>query len=330
MNSSRIIGAIDNFKDLKILVIGDFILDAYYKGHVDRVSPEAPVPILDVDSKEFRLGGAANVARNLSELGAEAILCSVVGIDDPGKLSLDLMTQRGLTTLGIVKSAKRPTSVKTRLMSEHVQMLRMDEEITSDLSDQEESALLNSIVHLMDTHSPTAVVFEDYNKGVLTEVVIKKVIELSKARGIITAVDPKRQNFFTFAGVSLFKPNMKELKEGLNMPNLDAPPVQLDKAFTALKEQMAVDVALFTLSADGVYITADSSSHHIGAIPRNIADVSGAGDTVIATATCALASGLNLEETAFLANLAGGWVCQFPGVVPITKDALKIETDKIL
>lgn len=330
MDKASIIGAIDRFKELNILVVGDFILDAYYHGTVERVSPEAPVPILNVGSKEYRLGGAANVARNLSELGSTAILCSVVGNDDQGNLSMEIMKERGLSTDGIVKSAKRPTSVKTRLMSDHVQMLRMDEETTSSLSDQEEAALLNAITHLMDTHKPAAVVFEDYNKGVLTESLISKVIALSKARGVITTVDPKKENFFSYEGVSLFKPNFKELKEGLNLSALQADEKGLSEAYRELNSRMNVDAALFTLSSHGVFVASDNESHHLQAIPRNIADVSGAGDTVIAAATCALASDLSLEETAFLANLAGGWVCQFPGVVPITNDALKAETEKIL
>lgn len=328
MNHQAILSAFDQISTFNILVIGDVILDAYYKGKVERISPEAPVSILDIQSKDYRLGGAANVALNIQGLGAKPILCSIIGNDISGKRVLDLMTKADLEIEGVCSSASRVTSVKTRLISNNHQLMRMDEEQTDLMDEIDQERLLKSILDLVDRKNPNAIIFEDYDKGVISAPLIEKVITLARKRGIPVAVDPKKRNFLAYSGATLFKPNLKELKDGLNLPDLEATPEDLKSAFQFLCEIMPVETAFFTLSSKGVFITNGAESHAIPAQIRNIADVSGAGDTVISTAACALAAGLELKEIAFISNLAGGWVCQFPGVVAIDAHSLKDEFTK--
>ncbi len=330
MNKEELLRLVSQFNQLKILVIGDVILDAYYKGDVSRISPEAPVPVLDIRSKDYRLGGAANVGLNVNKLGASSILCSVIGDDDAGASIKKLMQKEGLDSSGIVTSGARQTSKKTRMVSGFSQLLRFDEEITSSLSSEDERMLLNRIISLIDKHSPNAIIFEDYDKGCITSQLIKSVISKASSLGIKVTVDPKKRNFFSYAGATLFKPNMKELREGLALPHLTSNHNDLMSAYRLLQEKMPVGCAFFTLSADGVFITDGSENHHIPAFNRTIADVSGAGDTVISAATCALAVGMDLRNIATISNLAGGWVCQFPGVVSITQNDLLEEINKSL
>ena len=329
MDAKEIIEHIERFPSLKVLVIGDVIVDKYYKGNVDRVSPEAPVPILNVESKEERLGGAANVAINVKALGAEPILCSVIGQDSGGSSVLSLMKKEGLNTDGLLSVKDRPTSVKSRMMSGHFQLLRTDEETTEPLNKDTRDALTHKIKMLILDAMPDAIIFEDYDKGVIDAELIHDVVKLANERGVLTTVDPKSRNFWDYKHVSLFKPNLKELREGLNILDLDTSSESLEAAFAQLKEKMPVEAAFFTLSGDGVYITNGDSNHRIAAHKRNISDVSGAGDTVIAVATCAMAAQMSLEEVASISNLAGGWVCQFPGVVSIDLEALKAEIQKL-
>lgn len=328
MSNRSLIDKIDAFNSLKVLVIGDVILDAYYSGKVNRISPEAPVPVLDIAKKEYRLGGAANVALNLQALGAQPILCSIIGSDFAGRQVLDLMTTAQLSLDGIHSSASRITSVKTRLVSNNNQLIRMDEEQTDALLESDDSRLGKSIEDLIDKNGPDAIVFEDYDKGVVGARLITKVIAKARTLGIPVSVDPKKNNFLSYAGATLYKPNMKELREGLNMPNLAANKDDLQNAFGLLNDIMPVELVLFTLSSDGVFIASHEASHLLETQTRDISDVSGAGDSVISVATCAKAVNASLAEIALLSNLAGGWVCQFPGVVPITSDALKSEVMK--
>lgn len=330
MNKEELLRSISQFNQLIILVIGDVILDAYYKGDVSRISPEAPVPVLDIKSKDYRLGGAANVGLNVNRLGASSILCSVIGDDDAGAAIKKLMQDQGLDASGIVTSGSRQTSKKTRMVSGFSQLLRFDEEITTNLSTEDEKVLLQRVSSLIDEHKPNAIIFEDYDKGCITAPLIKTVIAKASGLGIKVTVDPKKRNFFSYAGASLFKPNMKELREGLNLPNLRSNNADLMSAYAQLQEKMPVESAFFTLSADGVFITDGNENHHIPAFNRTIADVSGAGDTVISAATCALAIGMNLKDIATISNLAGGWVCQYPGVVSISQKDLLEEIKKSL
>lgn len=322
MDKAAITRAIDRFQNLRVLIVGDVILDAYYCGRVSRISPEAPVSVLDVTSKEHRMGGAANVALNVKKLGATPLLCSVVGTDDAGRQITALMESESLPVTGIHASGERKTSVKTRFMDGSHHLLRMDEESTAPLSAQDEGAVLAFLSDIIERGKVDVVIFEDYDKGAVTPGIIAHVCLLAKAKNIPVAVDPKKRNFLHYAGVTLFKPNLRELREGLGLHDLGTTRPELENAFRALCETMPVEIALFTLSDNGAFITNGRETHHFPAHKRTIADVSGAGDTVIATAACALAAGLGIGETAYLANLAGGWVCQFPGVVAVEADAL--------
>lgn len=330
MDKNRILEAIASFTQQKVLVIGDVILDAYYRGEVSRISPEAPVPIVELKSKEYRLGGAANVALNTKDLGVTSIMCSTIGDDPTAKKVTDLFREAGLNDEGLIPSGRRTTSVKTRIISGYQQMLRIDEEERSPLGEHDDRILFDRIKAVIHLEKPDAIIFEDYDKGVISEALVAQIMEVAKESDIKVTVDPKRRNFFGYTGTTLFKPNLKELKDGLNWPEMSTSDEDLMMAFHLLRDKMPVDIALFTLSAEGMFITDGNQSHRLPAFKRNIADVSGAGDTVIATATAGLNAGLNLEEIAFISNVAAGWVCQYPGVVSITQEALSNEVAKLL
>ena len=311
--------------EVTALVVGDVMLDAYYWGKVERISPEAPVPIVHVEKKENRLGGAANVALNIKALHANAIICSVVGDDDKGKLFCELIEKEGMDSIGIIKSAARKTTVKTRVIGNNHQMLRVDQEILDELNEKDETQLFNRISELINSKKIDVIIFEDYDKGILTSTLIEKIIALANKNKIATTVDPKKKHFSFYKNVTLFKPNLKELKEGLkeDFDNNDLTAVK--KAVAKLKINQNADFILTTLSEQGILITGNNVEAVVPAHVRNISDVSGAGDTVIAVASLALAAGLEPVAMAQLANLAGGLVCEEVGVVPVRKDKLKEE-----
>lgn len=317
------------FSSKRILVVGDVMIDSYMRGTVTRVSPEAPVPIINLKKTEDRLGGAANVALNLLALGAEPILCAVIGEDKGGETFETLLKNQHLSVEGIVKSPSRVTTVKTRVIGNHQQLLRIDEEQIADLSEQQEDELLRK-VELIIASNIDAIIIEDYNKGLLTPKVIESIIALAQKNNIIITVDPKKDNFLAYKGVTLFKPNLKELKEGLNMHfDFGSDRGDFEKAIQRLEEKLQNKISFVTLSEYGVFIKNEVESHYIDAHRRNITDVSGAGDTVISVATLCLASGLQLDEIAEIANLSGGLVCEVSGVVPIDKGRLKAEVLKL-
>jgi D-glycero-beta-D-manno-heptose-7-phosphate kinase len=310
------------FRQKKILVVGDVMIDAYLIGKVNRISPEAPVPIVSLQKEEQRLGGAANVALNLKSLGAETLLCSVVGNDKKGKQFVSILENETMQTKGIYLSDERVTTVKTRVLGNNQQLLRIDEEDTFYLSEKEETAFLKMVKDLISTEKIDALIFEDYNKGVLSKKVISELISLANEKGIPTAVDPKKVNFFAYQGVTLFKPNLKELKEGVDLNCSFENREKFDKAIQILEEKLENKISFVTLSENGVFIKEGGNSSHQPAHIRNIADVSGAGDTVISVATLALAAGLSIESIAELSNLAGGLVCEKSGVVSIDPNQL--------
>ncbi|TAE16451.1 MAG: D-glycero-beta-D-manno-heptose-7-phosphate kinase [Bacteroidetes bacterium] len=313
----------DNFSRLRVLIIGDVMIDSYLWGDVTRISPEAPVPIVQVKQRDKRLGGAANVALNVQALGATPILCATVGKDSDGQDFLDILAKNNLSADGICLSDSRVTTIKHRILSGHQHLLRVDSEQTNLLSPADSAELWLRIEAILPTVH--VVIFEDYDKGVLSEELIQKTIALAQKLDIPTIVDPKLRNFWHYKGATVFKPNLKELKEGLktdfNPKNLD----ELKQAITTLKERLSLKQALVTLSERGVYIDAEQESHLIPAHVRAIADVSGAGDTVVSVASLALALGLKPALMAGLANLAGGLVCEHVGVVPIVREELLAE-----
>lgn len=319
----------DEFTRKRILVLGDVMIDAYMRGSVTRVSPEAPVPIINLKKTEDRLGGAANVALNLIALGAEPILCAVIGKDKGGETFTSLLQHTGLSTEGIVTSENRITTVKTRVIGNHQQLLRIDEEQTNDLTHAQENELIENVKKIIAT-SIDAIIIEDYNKGLLTKRVIESVIQLANENNIIITVDPKKANFFAYKNVTLFKPNLKELKEGLNTQfDFVNQRDKFETAILKMEEKLQNKISFVTLSEHGVYIKNGVNKHYIDAHLRNIADVSGAGDTVISVATLCLTVGLEIDEIAEIANLSGGLVCEISGVVPIEKERLKAEVLKL-
>lgn len=308
------------FNGKRVLVVGDVMTDAYIKGQVTRMSPEAPVPVVDLQEQEQRIGGAGNVALNLIALGANAILASVIGQDNAGNELEQMLQNAGIQTTALVVSAQRKTTIKTRVLSNGKQMLRIDSEDQHDLQPNEAALLKENILALL-AEGIDGVLLEDYNKGVLTTELIQWIIAESNARNIPIAVDPKKKNFFSYVGCTLFKPNLKELKEGLHIDfNFQQDPNALHKAIEQLQHQINSRYTLVTLSEHGVQLFDGQSHQYHPAHRRNISDVSGAGDTVIATTTLCLICGASPEQMAALANLAGGLVCEQPGVVSIDKE----------
>lgn len=308
----------------EVLIIGDVMLDRYLTGSVSRISPEAPVPVVLHRETEDRLGGAANVALNVRALGSVPILCSAVGRDEDGEVFRQILPANDISAEGIVTLPGRRTTVKTRILGNNQQMLRIDREDTHDLTAEEEAFFLQKVLRLLDERPVRVVIFQDYNKGVLTPKVIRDVIAVSRERGILTAVDPKKVNFFAFEGVDLFKPNLKEIRDSAPFavhPTLES----LQQASDFLHERLQNRLTMITLSEKGLFLDGGTGGKIFPTVPRNVADVSGAGDTVISVAALGLAAGLDLETIATLSNLAGGQVCEFPGVVPVRRDILAAE-----
>ncbi|MDH5474639.1 MAG: bifunctional ADP-heptose synthase [Cyclobacteriaceae bacterium] len=328
MNHDSFTSIFNNFNAINALIIGDVMVDAYIWGTVERMSPEAPVPVVSVNKRDFRLGGAANVALNVQALGASPIICAVVGNDDEGKRFVDRLTERNISADGIIQSNDRPTTVKTRVISDNKHMVRIDEESVDEITDNETLALKAKIKTLLPNCH--VVIFEDYDKGSISPEIITYTVKLAKEYGIPTVVDPKKRNFMDYHGVTLFKPNLKELKEGLNISFDVTNHDQLEEAVGSLIKHLSCDSALITLSEHGVYVSDQKSKHHIAAHVREIADVSGAGDTVISIAALCIALGLPSHLIAQLSNLGGGLVCEHVGVVSIDKKQLLEEAQQTI
>jgi rfaE bifunctional protein kinase chain/domain len=319
---------IEKFLGLKVLVVGDVMVDAYLLGKVERISPEAPVPVVAVEKKEYRLGGAANVALNLASLGAKPILCSVIGEDIEGNEFLQLLESSNLNPSGIVRSKDRLTTTKTRVIAQQTQMLRVDHEVTEPISEYETYVLthriLNDLLPAVDV-----VLFEDYDKGVITASLIEQIVTAAHKHGKKVVVDPKKRNFNFYRGVDLFKPNLKELKEGFNKEVDPADQSGFETMILDLMQAMELKNIMVTMSERGVMICDGKTFDYIPAHYRKIADVSGAGDTVMSVAALCYAIGLDNKQTAALSNLAGGLVCEEVGVVPINKERLVEESAKL-
>lgn len=306
------------------------MLDTYMWGNVERISPEAPVPIVTLHHKEYRIGGAGNVALNCKSLGAQVSILSVTGDDTEGLLLEELFESSNIDTSYLLKSKDRITTSKTRIISRNQQMMRLDAEITKDLDKKDEQGLLEKIKEYISTADPDIIIFEDYNKGMLTEKLILEVIALCKEAGVITAVDPKRKNFFSYKYADIFKPNLKEVKEGLNMLFEDANQPTLENIHAELKKLLQHNISFITLSEKGVFYQQDKKSAIVPSHIRSIADVSGAGDTVIAVASLVYAATKNVHLMAELANIAGGLVCEEVGTVAINKEKLLHECELLL
>jgi rfaE bifunctional protein kinase chain/domain len=318
------------FPTLKVGVIGDVMLDTYMWGHVERISPEAPVPIVSLDKKELRIGGAGNVALNLQALGAQSFLITVTGDDEEAMRLVQLSSSQGINMAYSIRSRDRITTNKTRIISRNQQMMRLDTEITRDLVPSDEESLLAAFQRFLAEVRPDIVILEDYNKGVLTEHVIRRVTEACKASGVLTAVDPKRKNFFAYRGVDIFKPNMGEVREALNMIAVEPSKQQLQNIHYELYRQLQHSISFITLSEKGVFYQQGDNAGIIPSHLRNVADVSGAGDTVIATAALIYAATRDVSVMAEIANIAGGLVCEVVGTAAIDARKLLHETEQLL
>jgi rfaE bifunctional protein kinase chain/domain len=304
------------------------MVDAYVWGKATRLSPEAPVPVVHVARNEERLGGAANVALNVQALGATPLLCAVVGDDAGGDQLLRLLHNHSLPAEGIIRSRHRPTTVKQRILAHGQQLLRIDSEVETDLNSEEAELLLAAYDDLLGRVD--VVIFEDYDKGVLSEAIITQCIAKARERGIPTVVDPKKKNFLAYRHCTLFKPNLKELREGLKLefgePDADRP--GFEAAVARLREVLTPEIVLVTLSEHGVFAQQNGQKTYLPAHLRTISDVSGAGDTVISIAALCVALGQPAAFTAALANLGGGLVCEQVGVVPVEKQRLLEEAQE--
>ncbi len=323
-----------SFENTAVLVIGDVMLDAYVWGSVERISPEAPVPIVTVEKNENRMGGAANVALNLASLEAKPVLCSVVGNDTRGNDFIGLLQKRGMSTAGIIQSNNRKTTTKFRIIGNNTQLLRVDDETTEQLTDDDNFMLKSKIKTILESEPVKIIIFQDYDKGVISDDLIEYVVDIARNKNIPVAVDPKKKNFFSYKNVTLFKPNLKEIRDGLNMPVSASDITSVEAAVASLQKMLNADMVMNTLSEFGVYVRWKNEEGYETALHpahiRNIADVSGAGDTVISVAALCLAGGLEPGDMTAIANLAGGLVCEKVGVVPIDKNLLKEEVIKTL
>lgn len=317
------------FENLDVLIVGDVMIDRYMTGKVDRISPEAPVPVVQLFQVENRLGGAANVALNIRAMGAKAHLCSVIGKDENAEVFLSLMPEEGLATSNILQSGERKTTVKTRVIASSQHLLRVDNEDTHDLSATETERFLEMIRSILEIQKIDVILFQDYNKGVLNITVITAVVEEALKRNIPTVVDPKKNNFLAYKNATLFKPNLKEVREALPFP-VHPEIVSLQYASEFIREQLNHQNTLITLSDKGIFADDNTQSMILPTQPRNITDVCGAGDTVISIAALGIALVLDLKDIAVLTNLAGGQVCEKVGVVPVDKKQLKEEYQKAL
>lgn len=330
MNAAEFDKLFESFAFLKIGVIGDVMLDTYWWGKVDRISPEAPVPVVAVSNKEQRIGGAGNVALNVAALGANVSVISITGNDEEGNQLFTLLNQNKINTDYIYKSEDRITTNKIRIISRNQHMMRLDAEITTSLNSTEEEKLIAAFTKYATEEKPQLVILEDYNKGVLTEKCIKEIISICKQHNILTAVDPKRKNFFAYEGVDIFKPNLHEVKESLNILGNKVSQEILEDMHKHLKEKLQHAISFITLSEKGVFYESENERAIIPTHIRSIADVSGAGDTVIAVAAVVFAASNNIRLMAEMANIAGGLVCEEVGTVAINKNKLLEECKHLL
>ena len=308
-----------NFKGKKIAVIGDLMLDGYYWGEVNRISPEAPVPVIDIDEEFFRFGGAANVAFNIQKLSAIPYPIGIVGNDNDANIFNQLIEKEGISSEGIIVDSSRPTTTKTRVIGGNQHVVRIDKESKTEISEEITGKILSyfkSVVKELD-----GVILQDYNKGVLTPELISAIIEIANEHSLISTVDPKFNNFFEYKNTTVFKPNRKETEDALGLRiKSDSDVIEAGKK---LYDKLNSRYTLITLSEKGIALfDRDKRTNNIPTKARKVRDVSGAGDTVISTLTVALAAGAEIFEATYLANYAGGLVCEEVGIVPIEIDKL--------
>jgi len=313
-----------NFSQTQVLIIGDVMIDNYLFGEINRISPEAPVPVVEVDTREMRAGGAANVALNIKGLGGKPVLLTVTGSDIYAKELFRLLKEKGIKSNYVIQDENRMTTVKTRIFDEDKQVMRYDEEMADDLDRVLEDTLIETLNAILKKEKISIILLQDYNKGVLTKRVIKQTLLLATKLGIPVCVDPKERNFFEYQNVSLFKPNLKELSGALQMKINPKLSTSLAEASEELRRKNRFRNLLLTLSQYGAFYNNEAGESDL--LPTkliNAADVSGAGDTVIAVAALGFASQMSMHDITKLSNHVAGKVCKRIGVSPATKDDLK-------
>jgi D-glycero-beta-D-manno-heptose-7-phosphate kinase len=304
-------------RQVRILVVGDLMLDRYISGVVDRISPEAPVPVVRVREESWAVGGAANVAANVLALGASCEVVGCVGEDDAGGVLRDALASLGGRLEGVIRDPSRPTTLKTRVLARSQQVVRFDLEDDRDVSADVASRLAAAVEQALP--AVDVLVLEDYNKGVLVPGLIDAALEGARRRGIPSIVDPKRRNFFAYGGVTVFKPNAKELEEALGDSLRPDDPHWMEEVRTRL----ACQVLLLTRGERGMTLRGGDGEHlHVPAVARSVYDVSGAGDTVTAVVACALAAGASHSEAAVLANHAAAIEVGKAGVATVSPDEI--------
>lgn len=308
-----------NFKNIKIAVIGDMMLDCYFWGDVKRISPEAPVPVVEVENEFYRFGGAANVALNIQKLGGVPLPIGIIGYDNYGTIFTSLIKETDISDDGIFVDESRPTTTKTRVIAGSQHVVRIDKESKLYLN----KSVQNKVYEYLKKNIKDldGIILEDYNKGVLSHSLIEKVIKLANDNNVLISVDPKFNNFFAFKNVTVFKPNRKEAEDVLGMKIRSSE--DISNAGKKLLEKLNSRYILLTLGEGGIAVfEKDKPEKRMSTKAREVADVSGAGDTLIATITMALAAKANILEASYLANYAGGLVCEEVGIVPIELDKL--------
>ncbi len=318
LSKSRLQKIKKNFKGKKIAVIGDMMLDCYFWGEVKRISPEAPVPVVEVDNEFYRFGGAANCALNIARLGGKPLPVGIIGKENYGSIFLSLLDESGIDATGILVDETRPTTAKTRVIADSQHVVRIDKESKEYISKITQQRILTFLEEHIS--SLDGIILQDYNKGILTPQLIQKIISLANKNNILITVDPKFLNFFSYKNVTVFKPNRKEAGDILGMQiKTDA---EVSTAGKKLLSKLNAKYVLLTLGEAGIAVFEKGKEYRMPTKARKVADVSGAGDTVISTLTMALAAGANVLEASYLANYAGGLVCEEVGIIPIELEKL--------
>ncbi len=319
ISSKRLNTLKKNFKNKKIAVIGDMMLDCYFWGDVKRISPEAPVPVVEVENEFYRFGGAANVALNIQKLGGIPYPVGIIGYDNYGTIFTSLIKETDITDEGIFVDESRPTTTKTRVIAGSQHVVRIDKESKQYLNKAVQNKIYNYLQNNIENLD--GIILEDYNKGVLSHSLIEKIVKLAAVNNVLITVDPKFNNFFAYKNVTVFKPNRKEAEDvlGIKIRTSD----DISTAGTKLLEKLNSKYVLLTLGEEGIAVfEKNKPEKRMPTKAREVADVSGAGDTVIATITMALAANANILEASYLGNYAGGLVCEEVGIVPIELDKL--------
>ncbi len=319
-NAPRLIDWLDRFDDVHVLCVGDVMLDRFVYGDVERISPEAPIPVLRIAREALAVGGAGNVARNLSALGARVRLVGVVGDDEAGRATAGVLESDENIDLALVRDGARPTTVKTRFIAGAQQMLRTDEEDSRPIADDVLEGVFSEVARALAGGTFAALVLSDYGKGVLTDDVIARTIAAASEAGVPVIVDPKGVDFARYAGATLLTPNRRELADATRMDT--ASDDEAETACRALMDSCAVSAVIATRGSQGMTVAGDGAPVHLPALAREVFDVSGAGDTVVATLAAGLGAGMALVDAAQLANVAAGIVVGKVGTAVVRRDEL--------